>query len=282
MKRILVLWVSLMSLGILFSIPACKNEIAKSPELINEIGKLSIPLERLAFYASGAEWKATLLSFTQHIPLVVQYTDSGFYISQENNLGIVEGPGRICLRSGENYFYFDVILVNRDKSLIHAIDYRSPKTVNPDSSLNHQKLFLEIDRWRNVVGSKEKSVFFEEEEISLPTKAGTYIAQPGIPLTSYYVQPGSCTSIPVNAEFRNDKSVYHVIAGPLIDRYDNLVADGTVVTFIYDDGVYTNHMEAALLNGFATIEIPSHQAKEYSLFAKVDETISSKISLKPL
>lgn len=259
---------------------SCTKDSAERPLPLIEITRLSLPLEHISFQASGREWEAVLYTYIQPLSLEVNYTNSGFSISQKDDLGIVEGPGRICLKSGTNYFYYEVLLENRDGGVTTERDYRSPKTVNADSSLSHQRIAFIVDEWSNVIDSAESSHFFEEKEISLTSRVGIYRTQAKLPLSAYYIQPGSCTSVPLHSEFRPEASIYKVVAGPLQDQYGNVVAEGTMVAFIYDDGQYTNQMEVMSLNGYATIEVSSVGSTVYNLFAKVNETVSSTIQLQ--
>ena len=72
-----------------------------------------------------------------------------------------------------------------------------------------------------------------------------------------------------------------VTAGPLKDKHNNKVANGTTVAFIFTDDVHTYRMEAALLNGFASVKIPAEKNRQYSLTAKVNETVSKQVQLSP-
>ncbi|NND07789.1 MAG: hypothetical protein HKN87_15540 [Saprospiraceae bacterium] len=271
----------LPALYLMMILSSCSNDAAERPLPTSEITRLSIPLENISFQASGREWEAVLFTFIQPLSLEVIYTNSGFYVSQKDDLGVVEGPGRICLKSGNSHFYYEVLLDNRDVGVTTAKDYRSPKTVNVDSSLSHQRIAFILDEWSNVVDPGGSLHFFEEQEIILTSRVGVYRTKVKTPLSAYYIQPGSCTSVPLHYEFRPKANIYKVMAGPLQDQYGNMVGEGTMVAFVYDDGQYTNQMEVMSQNGYATIEVSSSGSTVYSLFAKVNETFSSTIQLQP-
>jgi hypothetical protein len=78
-----------------------------------------------------------------------------------------------------------------------------------------------------------------------------------------------------------EEQVYAVTAGPLYDRHKNIVANGTVVVFEYRNRQMIHHMEAALLNGIAEVKIPAKGGISYSLVARVNETSSTNIQLRP-
>jgi hypothetical protein len=281
MRGLSIIQSVLISAAFLIMLVSCRNEVIQKPIMLGESPVLSVPFNRLEFSSEEKNWAARLYSFGQPIPLKIQYTETGFYLSQKNQSGVIQGPGIIYLRAGSNDYFYDVSLVNKENPGTILSDYRSPKTVNPDSSLTHQKLFIAIDHWRNVVPSNQTAGYFEEKEISVPPITGVYRAQVKDPLSSYYVQPGSCTSIPLQAEFNTDRSTFHVVAGPLKDAYDNQVADGTVVAFMYEDGVYSYRMEATVHNGSSTVDIPVKANHTYTLVAAVNETKSLEIQLNP-
>jgi hypothetical protein len=265
---------------LLLVLNACNKPVAK-PVWLNEQSIIYYPDVQLQFKSKTTNWSAMLLGFIQPIPLSIKYNSDGFTVVNENKNGIIEGPAQICLSSGSEHFYYPVNLHNKEWSAVTHKDYRSPKTVNPDSSLQQQRIVHEINQYRNLVYTAKKSTYFFEEEITLAPKAGNYRAISNEPLSAYYIQPGSCVNIPVEAVYNKQKESFEVTAGPLKDKYENIVADGTSVSFIYTDNKTTNRMEAALLHGYATVFIPAAAGTSFSLNAKVNETTSANIQLTP-
>jgi hypothetical protein len=263
-------------------ITGCKNKFLEKPVFLNDNALLSVPDLHLQFKTKFKKWKVTLQTFTQPIPLSLQYSDTGFTATLKSDAGIVEGPAQICLSSGKQYFYYSVDLINREHAAISRKDYRSPKTVNPDSSLVQHRIMHEFDTYRNLMYTHGKLDYFFEEDIKLPPKAGISRAIKDEAITSFYMQPGSCTHITVKAKFEKENDRYLVTAGPLQDKYSNTVANGTLVAFVYNDGVQSYRMEASLLNGFANVYIPAEKNRQFSLKAIVNETISDSIKLLPL
>jgi hypothetical protein len=263
----------------LMNYSACRSDNAARPLATTEFTHLSLPIEGLTFLAKGKQWSAELLTFTQPIKLNIDYTNTGFVVSSNHQMGIIEGPGILCLKSGDNHFFYDVWLNNKQSAPYEMIDMRSPKTVNPDSSLHQQRIVYAIDEWSNIVRLNEREQHFEEEEVFLPPKAGIYQAQENNPISAFNVQPGSCVSIPLKAELKKGDQQVLVKAGPLKDQFNNLVADGTLVTFVYDDGQYTYRTESALINGFAQTEIPIDIRNVFQLYAQVHTTRSTTIQL---
>ncbi len=264
----------------LLLLSACNKPVDK-PVWLNPQPVISYPDVQLQFESKTNNWSASLVSFIQPIPLSVKYSPDGFTVLNENKNGVIEGPAQICLSCGNQHFYYQVNLINKDWSAVSHKDYRSPKTVNPDSSLHQQRIVHDINQYRNLLYTEKKSQYFFEENIMLAPKAGKYLAIRNEPLSAYYIQPGSCVNVPVKAIYNKQKDMYEATAGPLQDKYDNQVADGTSVAFIYTDNKATNRMEAALLQGFATVFIPAKGQSVFWLKVKVNETTSATIQLTP-
>ena len=275
-KRILNIF--LITSVIIFT--ACKSESSHKPIMIDNRDTIFLPLQNIKFETSSIGWKAELLSFIQPIPLDIHYNKKGLVLSKKSKHGILEGPGKICLSNGNDYFYFNVYLKNSSTPIINEIDYRSPKTVNTDSSLVQQKLIFKIDHWRNIAELNEEGYFFDESQLKLTELTGTYRAQAEIPLSSYYVQSGSCVSIPIKYEFLKHEKQFKIIAGPLKDKFNNLSADGTVVKFYFNVDSKTHLMEKVLLKGFAEIELSAVNFYGAQLYAEVKNTQSKTIILE--
>lgn len=250
------------------------------PVWINQQSQVYAPSDSLHFKCEGKQWKAVLVGYIQPIELKTLPTTKGITIVFARNSGVIEGPAHLILSKGDQYFMYDFNLLNTKDTIITEKDYRSPKTVNPDSSLNQQRIVFEYDQWHNLVQNKNTRAFFSEQMISLPTKAGTYHAQKDKPLSAFYVQAGSAAAIPVKATYLSKDRAFKVIAGPLKDRYNNIVANGTLVLFKYYDGSKTTIREIASLNGYATDEIKVDGGKEYLLTANIHETHSKPIMLQ--
>jgi len=266
---------------LLVLVVACKNKAVEKPVWVNKTDILSFPNDSLVFKAAGENWTATLQSFTQPIPIKINFANNGFILLPQNNYGITEGTAQLILSSGSQQFYYDLNLRNNSFGSITDKDFRSPKTVNPDSSMAQHRMLHAIDEWRNILKAPQQPQPFYEDIIQLNPIAGTFRAQPDIALSSFYVQPGTATSIELKSDYLKEENAFVVIAGPLKDKHNNTVANGTTVAFIYNDDEQTYRMEAALLNGFATVKIPSEKNKAYRLTAKVNETVSKQIQLLP-
>ncbi|MFM2327763.1 MAG: hypothetical protein RIR31_1965 [Bacteroidota bacterium] len=265
---------------ILLSLSACKRHLAKKPVWLNVSDTVMLPSTQFEFITAPQQWKATLLTVTQPIQLTTEFNNGRLLINLMHKKGITEGPAEICLSKDKQYFYYPVYLLNDTATSINR-EYRSSKTVNPDSSLHQQRIVHSYDVHRNILPSQVNHKYFFEEEITLAPKVGIFKAIKNEPLTSYYIQAGSCTNIPVKATYKKETTSYYVTVGPLKDKYNNTVSNGTLVAFIYGDKNQTTRMEAALLNGMAGVTIPAEPSKHFTLVARVNETISAQINLIP-
>jgi len=268
----------LLHIILILSLAACKNKLVEKPVLLNKETIVFVPRDSFSFQSKEKNWEAVLVSFIQPVPLQINFTTNGFTLRLQNKYGITEGPAYIILSKNNRQFIYNVNLHNESFGSITDKDYRSPKTVNPDSSLVLHRMIHSIDEWRNLIYTNQSLQYFKEELLSLSPVAGTSRAQEDKPITAFYVQPGSATTINVNAVYNKDERVFEATAGPLKDKHNNTVANGTIVAFIYTDGQNHYRMEAALQNGTAIVKIPA-TGKSYSLYAKVNETISSTIQL---
>ena len=262
---------------------ACNNKPIEKPFWMNVKDTLFLPNNGLVFLTDHQQWAASLVTPTQPIELPIK--TCGKYYFTANLLystGVTEGPAEICLSSGNTFFYYPVYILNKKvDSIIHK-DYRSPKTVNPDSSLHHQRMLHNFDVYRNIMPLyNKKNYFFFEDHIYLPPKTAMYRADQKLALTAFYVQPGSCTSITLQAIYNKQQQAFAVTAGPLKDKYANAVADGTLVAFIYKNQQATYRMETSVLNGFTNVSIPIQNGEQYQLWAKINETVSTVINLTP-
>lgn len=260
---------------------SCETAQVKQPEWLNPQYVVALPHSPLRFSTEISHWQVSLLTFTQPISLTPTYSQGILKVNLLSTNGITEGPATLCLFTENQYFFYPVELMNTNNPTSVDREYRSPKTVNPDSSLHQQRILHSIDAYRNLIPHPGGQHYFFEEEITLKPTAGVFRVDEDDPLSAYYVQPGSCTQIPIQEVYRKAENCFFVNAGPLTDAFNNTVADGTVVVFTYNDAHRSYRMEAPLQDGFAKIIIPSDSLSGFVLQARVHNTISPPILLIP-
>ncbi|MFY7965792.1 MAG: hypothetical protein ACOVO1_12910, partial [Chitinophagaceae bacterium] len=127
-----VLYILLLSTYI-----SCTSKQATKPFVINKMDTLSLNNFHLSFITKNKNWTATLFTFNQPIDLVVKQNNDTLNVSYYSEKGFIEAPAKICLINNEVKFWFNCYLRNSTETTAYIKDYRSPKPVNPDSSLNH-------------------------------------------------------------------------------------------------------------------------------------------------
>lgn len=264
---------------VLFSF-ACSNQAKDTPLWLNASDTLSIPTDSLLFtIRENGDYEMYLMSYTQPIQLNVSKRKGRLTAYLKNISGIIEGPAHLVIKIKNQYNLYPVWLTNSTKSVSTTTEYRSPKTVNPDSSLHQHIMYQKIDQWRNLVALQRKDVYFVEEINQLSPKAGVYLGQKENPITAYYVQPGSPKIITIKASYNKIDQDFIVVTEQLKDEYNNVIADGTNVVFTYWNENVSYKMEALTINGYVTVKIPI-QKNWLSLSASIGNTTSNIIQLK--
>ncbi|MCU0385661.1 MAG: hypothetical protein MUE38_06510 [Flavihumibacter sp.] len=272
-----------MKLGLFYSLLfiallGCEPLQPAKPVLVKSEPIFYLPADTFLFRSSHTCWNAYLLSFTQPLPLACKPVPEGFSLSLKHRHGVTEGPAILVVQYKNSSYYYHVLIQNN--SIVHPAskDYRSPKTVNTDSSLQQQQILHVIDEWRNLLPLGKQKRYFEESILSLEPKAGTFLAQKKIPLSAYYVQPGSPASIFLKGKYLKKENVFEVTAGPLQDKYGNQLADGTMIRFLYTNNQFTSQTEVAIRNGMAILKIPAIQ-QHYTIQAAIHTVNSNTIKL---
>ncbi len=258
---------------------SCKELPISKPIWLNKKDTIYLPSENLIFQTTNSPWESLLYTSIQPILLKNKFLLNKLWITLDKESGILEGLAHLVLKSKDSVFIYKVYLKNRGKiSKIHK-DYRSPKTNNPDSSLEQQKIIHEFDVYRNILPLNNDSAYFYENRSFLSPVTGIFRAVKSIPLTSYYVQPGSAIKIPYISKYNVHKKYYEIMVGPLVDKFNNKVADGTLIRYSYLLDGFTGIAESTLLNGYTKIRIPSEKDNLNRLIIKINETSSAKIRL---
>lgn len=254
---------------------SCKPNQQK-PLWLNPRSVLDFHFNELKFSCKAGNWTALLLTSVQPILLKSSYEKGILTIHSPIKGGAIAGAALVCLLRNDESFYYPVQLINK-RADTSTIVFRSPKTVNPDSSLVQQRIHYQIDEYRNISAAKNTQLF-DENDVLLRPKTGTYRTEDNNPLTSYYVQAGSCVRIPLNSSLNRIEKVFEITAGPLKDKDGNLIADGTLVTFVFQNEQVST-MEVSTVNGFAISKIPA--ISSYKMYAQINHLKSKKLFLKP-
>jgi hypothetical protein len=258
---------------------ACSSKNNNDLVWVNQSDSITISTDSLIFNTIEKKgWEAYILSFTQPIPLEIVPTLTGFNIHLTEKSGIVEGPAHLIIKNDTQYKLYPIWLKNKPSTINTLTEYRSPKTVNPDSSLHQHNIYLKIDQWRNLSSIKSNNIYFNEDVIELPSTAGTYLGQNGNPISAYYIQPGSAKDIQLRSKYIKTDNSFFITTDQLRDVHDNIIADGTNMTFTYWNKLGIHRMEALSINGYVSIRIPASE-KSYFLYASIDQLKSKTIQI---
>ncbi len=255
---------------------SCKNENQK-PIWENQKEIISVSDSNFQFESKARGWEVSLQNFIQPIPVKVVERKNGFSVEIESKNGIIEGPADLVLKKNNQVYSYSFYLSNKPNEATRKYDYRSPKTVNPDSILVHQSIFFNIDKSRNIKKIHEIGAYFSEHQISLPPKVMVQEAILNEPITSYYVQAGSATQIPIKGTFDSYHQQYRIFAGPIYDQYQNLVADGTLIRFEYEMTNQNGLAEVGCKDGYAQLLLPKSKAKNLIIKALIHDLASNRI-----
>lgn len=258
---------------------ACTQKKVTAPVWLNHTNIITLPTDTLFFSSLVKnQWKASLLSFVQPIQLKVMPSSEGFMIYLKEKTGITEGPAQLLLQHDDVSFFYPIQFQNASPGLITEKDYRSPKTVNPDSSMHQHRMLYTTNQWRNLEQLSKSTQYFAENILDLTTKAGSYPAQENNPVTTFYVQPGSVKNIYLIASYQPLNNCYTVETGQLKDAYNNIIANGTNVVFSYWNKDIVYKMEALTIDGKASITIPAME-EGYKIAATIGQYSSPTISI---
>lgn len=258
---------------------ACGEAVMERPVWVDERDTVAGDLLHFDFETKEKDIKAVLYSPVQPLSMVVTPTSDGIHVEAKETKNVIEGQAELLLFQGENFFSYGFVLNNRKSGEMLSREFRSPKTVNPDSSLAQQRLVYYFDEGRNLHPSPHQSSFFEEEMLELTHVAGVYEAIKGDPLSAYYVQAGSCAEIPIRSSYVEEDQSHHVEAGPLNDQFGNQVSDGTIVVFYFTFDGFVGRSEGVVRNGKTQIIIPDQMASKGFVWAEMGHIMSEKIKL---
>jgi hypothetical protein len=267
---------SFIAFTILLLLLSCSKKEATKPLWINGNKVSYSTTDTFIFITNEKNWTASLFSFVQPLPTILNASNDTIFVQLNAAKGVLNGKAQLCLQQGNSTFNYSFYLQNKVDSTSILKDYRSPKTVNPDSSLLQHRIIHHIDSNRNIIKVKNNDYFFENS-VTFSPKVKTYRAIENEPLTAHYVQAGSATAIPIQAKYNEPVQQYEIQVGIIYDAHKNIISDGTNVAFEYSNTQSKGIANATTLNGIAKVILPISKNIGYSIVAKIN-----KIKSKPL
>ncbi|WP_200977573.1 hypothetical protein [Echinicola sp. 20G] len=272
MKKILYL---IVAAGIIWG--SCSVPPINEPIWLNKQNRLNEASFPLSFKIEGEAWEAILYSSIQPILLTGTFRSGMLDLEFPQGTKIIAGPANLVVYNGKKTFYYP-IWIDLDSCRIDQVEFRSPKTVNTDSVLRHQQLLYKIDEVGNL-RKMNNDAWFEEQEIELEEKAGVYQTKLEDPLKSFYVQSGSPVEIPFELIYIEGVANRELVAGPMVDKYGNLLADGTLVKVELRNGSKTWLRELYSKNGVAKMTLEKGLFRKCEALAKVYQVQSKVIKI---
>jgi hypothetical protein len=257
---------------------SCTHKNSPQPIWLNQNSSDCYTSDTFLFKSNTKNWQTYLYTFAQPIPLHVDEHNDTLKINMDTTNGIIEGPAQICLQREEETIFYPIFIKNKINTSVITRDYRSPKTVNPDSSLIQQSIKLQFDLNRNIQVNKNDEYFFEEK-ITIAPIVKTSRALANEPITANYLQAGTVTNIPLHASYNNNLKQYIITAGPMYDAYKNIISEGTNVVFEFTSNTHKGLLNATTINGLATVFLPITNNDNYSVMARINTITSTKINI---
>lgn len=257
----------------------CSQKTLEKPQWLNATSSITIGQDSLYFKVPEANWNASISTPVQLIyPDLVQNEDELVVIIKPIG-GIIEGMAFLTLESEENQFIYSFQLKNPQKTTL-LTDLRTPKTLSTDSSLVQQQILYQFDDVGNLIPLVGES-YFEEKYIELLPETGTFQSETGTPQSSFYVEAGTVVEIPLSYSLDGPNHQIRIQAGPLMDRFDNKIADGTHILFFFQRGDQHIKIESVTEDAFATLTVPREMVANSKLVASIAQVSSQTLNLLP-
>lgn len=272
MKRILFLFV----LGIFLF--GCQKEQTKKPVLLNPQAEVVVNQDSLLFDIEGENWKAWVNTPVQVIYPQMDQNKDQLIIHITPKEGVIEGPAFLTLQLDEQQFSYPISLKN-PKAKGQLQDLRSPKTVNTDSSMVQQQILYAIDLSGNL-SELEEGGYFIENYLELTPKSGTFKGLTSSPVSSFYVDPGTVKEIPLTYSLDSYNQTVSIKVGPLLDRFNNSVSNGTLVTFFLEKEGEQKRIEAVVQDSYSQLTIPHAEVDNSSVRVKIAQVYSQSLTIQ--
>ncbi len=267
----------ILSLVLLFSCEEKPKEVV----WLNEKGIVESK-EVLYFVANELEDLEQCLLYSAVQPIVLNFKLNGDSLKMQlpKDANFIEGKAHLVLTFKQDVF------VSKRFNLIHSAnlssklkDYRSPKTVITDSSLNQQSLIYTVDEHRNLL-AQDANIYVIEKWKSLSPKTAIYRSDEDAPETSYYVLAGSVVSIQL---MKDESKPGSFMTNKLKDKYGNAVAEGTKAVFnISTADAKTSRIETSVLDGMIRLTMPSIYKPPFAISVSVNSTSSNTLNITSL
>lgn len=267
----------MLLLSILISLVSCEKVQVAAPVQISSNEILMVNRDTLKFQVGGENWKAMVQTPVQVLypKVILKENQLSLFVSAQE--GIIAGPGFITLQHEDQVFNFPVVLRNTE-STSQLEDLRSPKTVNNDSSMVQQQILYSFDQSGNLTEVSDGN-YFEENYLELSPNVGIFKGVNGRAVSSFYVDPGTVKEIPLSSSFNESNQTVTIKAGPLLDRYENFVSDGTSVIIYFEKDGVKSRIESVVQDAYCQLNFPLSKVENSTVKVSIAHVFSNTINL---
>ena len=270
MRALLYVFILLIAWG-------CEEKAVEKPIWLNPKSILVVSQDTLVFESKAQDWKASVSTAVQVIYPEISQTDERLLLIIRPEKGVIEGSAFLTLESGTYQFVYPITLKNK-KVNSQIADLRSPKTLTADSSMVQQQILYSHDPFGNLT-QVDQEAYFVERHVEMLPKTGTFKSETESPRSSFYVDAGTVKEIPVFYTRDSYNKQLTIKAGPLVDRFENKIADGTQILFYFQKDKQLKKIETVVLDAFAVLTLPVDEAKGSTLVAQIAHLYSQPLTL---
>lgn len=256
----------------------CQKDPVTKPILKNPNATYVVNQDKLLFEAEVSEWQAWVSTPVQVVYPQVTQQDKHLSISINPKNGVIEGPAFLTLQSGADQFVYPIYLKNPETNS-QLVDLRSPKTVNTDSSMIQQQILYSYDFSGNL-SVLDGGSYFKENTIGLTPKTGTFKGMTPTTESSFYIDPGTVSEIPLSFTQDDNSGTVTLKAGPLVDRYNNEVADGTLVLFLLEKDDQRKKIEAVVKDAYSLLTLPYSEVEKGTIKVTIAHISSQTLTIQ--
>ena len=256
----------------------CGENTMEKPLWLNPKSTLLVSQDTLVFETKVQDWKASVSTAVQMIYPELLQTEEKLLVIIRPEKGVIEGSAFLTLESGTYQFVYPITLKNQ-KGKSQIADLRSPKTLTADSSMVQQQILYSYDSFGNLT-QVEQDVYFVERNVEMLPKTGTFKSEAASPRSSFYVDAGTVKEIPISYSKDSYNQQITIKAGPLVDRFENKIANGTQILFYFQKEKQHKKIEAVVLDAFAVLTLPLDEAEGRTLVAQIAQIYSQPLTLE--
>ena len=255
---------------------SCTDKFISKPILLNDHFDLSPLNDTIILKTIAKEWDVNLYGLYQPIPVNTVYKEGILKVIPQNGYLVPSSTIHLLLSFKNNYYIYEFQYINNYQDEFIRT-FRSPKTMNPDSSLIQYIQKHTVTELRNIIISDSTKEYFKEYEHSLPSIAGIYNDKHSTPISSYYIQPGSPTELILYISIDSTRKSYSIETNYLTDHYGNEIANGTLISYFIDSGASKKIIERQIMNGCSTLLLPGESFQPFRIYSIIGLTISNAI-----